>query len=142
MLFCQLGRDDSLREICNGLGCCLGRLVHVGIARVPCRSTLSYASEHRPGSEGVPKHVRGYLNGVPVRGLKAETMEQQPHHTVEGSLRDAMSAPLEYKSIRRYLAPVGPDNRDFDITTLLDLKTQQSNRVGTAGSAMWPRRWL
>ena len=50
MLFCQLGRADSLREICNGLGCCLGRLVHVGIARAPCRSTLSYANEHRPAS--------------------------------------------------------------------------------------------
>ena len=25
MLFCQLGRSDSLREICNGLACCLGR---------------------------------------------------------------------------------------------------------------------
>src|SRR5689334_25075669 len=47
MLFCQLGRADSLREICNGLGCCLGRLVHVGITRAPCRSTLSYANEHR-----------------------------------------------------------------------------------------------
>ena len=50
MLFCQLGRADSLREICNGLGCCLGRLVHVGIARAPCRSTLSYANEHRPAT--------------------------------------------------------------------------------------------
>ena len=50
MLFCQLGRADSLREICNGLGCCLGRLVHVGIARAPCRSTLSYANEHRPAA--------------------------------------------------------------------------------------------
>jgi len=48
MLFCQLGRADSLREICNGLGCCLGRLVHVGIIKAPCRSTLSYANEHRP----------------------------------------------------------------------------------------------
>jgi hypothetical protein len=50
MLFCQLGRADSLREICNGLGCCLGRLVHVGITRAPCRSTLSYANEHRPAA--------------------------------------------------------------------------------------------
>ena len=50
MLFCQLGRADSLREICNGLGCCLGRLIHVGIARAPCRSTLSYANEHRPAA--------------------------------------------------------------------------------------------
>ena len=37
-------------KICNGLGCCLGRLVHVGILRAPCRSTLSYANEHRPAA--------------------------------------------------------------------------------------------
>jgi hypothetical protein len=50
MLFCQLGRADSLREICNGLACCLGRLVHLGITKAPCRSTLSYANEHRPAA--------------------------------------------------------------------------------------------
>ena len=50
MLFCQLGRADSLREICNGLSCCLGRLVHLGISKAPCRSTLSYANEHRPAA--------------------------------------------------------------------------------------------
>jgi hypothetical protein len=50
MLFCQLGRADSLREICNGLGCCLGKLVHVGILRAPKKSTLSYANEHRPAA--------------------------------------------------------------------------------------------
>jgi hypothetical protein len=48
MLFCQLGRADSLREICNGLGCCLGKLVHVGILKAPKKSTLRYANEHRP----------------------------------------------------------------------------------------------
>jgi Domain of unknown function (DUF4372)/Transposase DDE domain len=50
MLFCQLGRTDSLRDICNGLACCLGRLVHLGIAKAPSRSTLSYANEHRPAA--------------------------------------------------------------------------------------------
>ncbi len=50
MLFCQLGRADSLREICNGLSCCLGRLVHLGISKAPCRSTLSYANQHRPAA--------------------------------------------------------------------------------------------
>jgi hypothetical protein len=50
MLFCQLGRADSLREICNGLACCVGRLVHLGIAKAPRRSTLSYANEHRPAA--------------------------------------------------------------------------------------------
>ena len=48
MLFCQLAHADSLREICNGLGCCLGKLVHLGITKAPNKSTLSYANEHRP----------------------------------------------------------------------------------------------
>jgi hypothetical protein len=48
MLFCQLAHADSLREICNGLGCCVGKLVHLGIGKAPNKSTLSYANEHRP----------------------------------------------------------------------------------------------
>lgn len=50
MLFCQLAHADSLREICNGLGCCLGKLVHLGIAKAPPKSTLSYANHHRPAA--------------------------------------------------------------------------------------------
>ena len=50
MLFCQLGSADSLREICNGLACCLGKLVHLGIGMAPNKSTLSYANEHRPAA--------------------------------------------------------------------------------------------
>jgi len=47
MLFCQLGRAHSLREITNGLRSCEGKLRHLGIS-APNRSTLSYANEHRP----------------------------------------------------------------------------------------------
>jgi len=50
MLFCQLARADSLREICNGLSCCLGKLVHLGVNTAPNKSTLSYANEHRPAA--------------------------------------------------------------------------------------------
>lgn len=50
MLFCQLAHADSLREICNGLACCLGKLVHVGIKDAPNKSTLSYANQHRPAA--------------------------------------------------------------------------------------------
>jgi hypothetical protein len=48
MLFCQMAHADSLREICNGLACSLGKLVHLGIGVAPNRSTLSYANKHRP----------------------------------------------------------------------------------------------
>jgi len=48
MLFCQVGQAHSLREISGGLASCLGKLKHLGVDKAPCRSTLSYANEHRP----------------------------------------------------------------------------------------------
>lgn len=50
MMFCQLAHADSLREICNGLACSEGKLVHLGITNAPNKSTLSYANEHRPAA--------------------------------------------------------------------------------------------
>ena len=48
MMFCQLAHADSLREICNGLRCCLGKLTHLGVKKAPNKSTLSYANKNRP----------------------------------------------------------------------------------------------
>lgn len=47
MLFCHLGKAQSLREICGGLATCIGRLSHLRVTKAPHRSTLSYANEHR-----------------------------------------------------------------------------------------------
>lgn len=46
MLFCHLGRAQSLREICDGLQSIEGKARHLGI-EAPKRSTLAYANEHR-----------------------------------------------------------------------------------------------
>ena len=46
MLFCQLGRAHSLREIEGGLKSCEGKLAHPGI-EAPARSSLAYANAHR-----------------------------------------------------------------------------------------------
>jgi hypothetical protein len=48
MLFCQLGRAHSLREICGGLATCEGKLRHLGLKDAPKRSTLAYVNGHRP----------------------------------------------------------------------------------------------
>ena len=48
MLFCQLAQAKSLREICGGLSCCIGKLRHLGMKNAPAKSTLSYANSHRP----------------------------------------------------------------------------------------------
>ena len=47
MLFCQLGKANSLNEITKGLASCEGKLKHLGI-EAPKKSTLAYANEHRP----------------------------------------------------------------------------------------------
>lgn len=47
MLFCQLGRAHSLREISHGLKTCEGKLSHLGIQALP-KSSLAYANAHRP----------------------------------------------------------------------------------------------
>jgi hypothetical protein len=47
MLFCQVGRAHSLREICGGLASGEGKLNHLGL-EAPKRSSLAYANEHRP----------------------------------------------------------------------------------------------
>lgn len=48
MLFCQLGRAHSLREICGGLASCEGKLAHLGLEKPTKKSTLAYANAHRP----------------------------------------------------------------------------------------------
>ncbi len=47
MLFCQMAQAKSLREICGGLKCCLGKLKHLGVRTAPNKSTLSYANKNR-----------------------------------------------------------------------------------------------
>src|SRR3954470_14753986 len=53
MLFCQLAHADSLREICNGLGCCLGKLVHLGITKAPINPRFPM-----PTNTGLPSCTR------------------------------------------------------------------------------------
>lgn len=66
MLFCQLGRAHSLREICGGLASVEGKLNHLGVWDAPKRSTLSYANAHRPWQlfEEVFMQLLGRCQGV------------------------------------------------------------------------------
>lgn len=47
MLFCQFSKSNSLRDIHYGLNSATGNLNHYGIAKSPCKSSLSYINEHR-----------------------------------------------------------------------------------------------
>jgi hypothetical protein len=65
MVFCQLGRAHSLREICGGLRSAEGKLSHLGMT-APSRSTLAYANEHRPWQlyRAVFQELLGRCQGV------------------------------------------------------------------------------
>jgi len=47
MLFCHIGGAASVRDISNGLTSTTGNLSHLGIDRVPCKSSLSYINKTR-----------------------------------------------------------------------------------------------
>ena len=47
MLFCQFANSKSVRDISNGLRSATGNLNHLGMARAPSKSTLSYQNRHR-----------------------------------------------------------------------------------------------
>jgi hypothetical protein len=47
VLLCQLGKAQSLWEICGGLASSKGKLNHLGWDEGPRRTTLAYANEHR-----------------------------------------------------------------------------------------------
>jgi hypothetical protein len=73
MLFCHLGRAQSLREICGGLAASEGKLQHLGLPDAPKRSTLAYANEHRswPLCRGVFYQLLGRCREVPgSRGFR------------------------------------------------------------------------
>ncbi|PYX85663.1 MAG: hypothetical protein DMG70_02880 [Acidobacteria bacterium] len=67
MLFCQLGRAQSLREICGGVAAREGKLKHLGLPAAPARSTLAYANEHRTW-QLYPDGVSAIAGEVPAGG--------------------------------------------------------------------------
>lgn len=50
MLFMQLARADSLRDISNGLRSATGNLSHLGVKKAPSKSTISYINKHKDAS--------------------------------------------------------------------------------------------
>jgi len=69
MLFCQLGRAHSLREITGGLRSCEGKLRHLGIT-APSHTTLAYANGHRPWS-CISMSLSNSLTGAGFRSKSA-----------------------------------------------------------------------
>jgi hypothetical protein len=47
MIFCHLGKINSVRDISHGLQSIAGNLNHLGIKKAPCKSSISYINKNR-----------------------------------------------------------------------------------------------
>jgi hypothetical protein len=101
MLFCQLGRAQSLREICGGLAASEGKLRHLGVKQSPKRSTLAYANEHRPWQlfQTVFEQLLGKCQGE-VRGGKKFRFKNKLL-SLDGSVIDLSVEMYDWATFRR-----------------------------------------
>lgn len=100
MLFCQLGRAHSLREITGGLKSCEGKLKHLGIT-APSHSTLAYANEHRPWElyQGIFLELLGHCQSQ-VRGKKKFRFKNKLV-SIDSSIIDLSVALFDWAKFRR-----------------------------------------
>jgi hypothetical protein len=101
MLFCHLGRAQSLREICGGLAACEGKLKHLGVQQSPKRSRLAYANEHRPWQlyQTVFGQLLGKCQGE-VRGGKKFRFKNKLL-SLDGSVIDLSVTMYDWAKFRR-----------------------------------------
>ena len=104
MLFCQLGRAHSLREICGGLACCEGQLKHLGVPVAPKKSTLAYANEHRPWQlyQTVFEQTLGKCRDlVASQGGRKQFRFKNKLMSLDGSIIDLSVSMFDWAKFRR-----------------------------------------
>jgi hypothetical protein len=104
MLFCQLGRAHSLREICGGLASCEGKLKHLGVSGAPKKSTLAYANEHRPWElyQTVFGQVLGKCQSVVIEsGYKKKFRFKNKLTSLDSSTIDLCVSLFDWAKFRR-----------------------------------------
>lgn len=101
MLFCHLGKAQSLREICGGLAASEGKLRHLGIGAAPKRSTLSYANQHRPWElyRRVFEQLLGRCQGVV--GPRKKFRFKNKLLSIDASVIDLCASMYDWAQFRR-----------------------------------------
>ncbi len=102
MLFCQLARAQSLREICGGLAASEGKLKHLGVGNAPSRSTLAYANEHRPWQlfQTVFEQLLSKCQGL-AQGQRKKFRFRNPLLSIDGSVIDLCLSAFDWARYQR-----------------------------------------
>ena len=102
MLFVQLGGAHSLREVCGGLACAMGKVRHLGLTSAPARSTLSYANAHRPWQlyEAMFYHVLASAQALAGR-TKRRFRFKNPLVSLDATVIDLCAEVFDWARFRR-----------------------------------------
>ena len=112
MLFCQVGRAHSLREICGGLACCEGQLKHLGVRMQPAFGReaapifspvkLAHPMNRLVGANCL---LKGALRRRILRAVGSAVMEQSEEIASDHLLR-AMSRDLQQGIVAERYIPL------------------------------------
>lgn len=100
MIFCQLGRAQSLREIEQGLASAEGRLQQLGVDSGAKRTTLAYANAHRPWQlyQDVFERLYGRCQAIAPRH---KFRFRSPLLSLDSSTIDLCAAMFDWAKFRR-----------------------------------------
>jgi hypothetical protein len=100
MIFCQLGRAQSLRELEQGLASAEGRLQQLGVNRAAKRTTLAYANAHRPWQlyQDVFEHLYSRCHDI---APKHKFRFKSPLLSLDSSTIDLCAAVFDWAKFRR-----------------------------------------
>jgi len=102
MLFAQLGGANSLREICGGLATSAGKLSHLGVTRLPNKSTLAYANEHRPWQLYEKTFYHLFEQAAALAGQKKRRFRfKNPLRSLDSSTIDLCLSMYDWAKFRR-----------------------------------------
>ncbi len=103
MQYCMLTGSNSLREICNGMASGMGKLRHVGMCRMPKKSTLSYANEHRSWElfEKLFYEVKKRTEGEIKQGSKHRFRFKNKLLSFDGSIIDLCLSMYDWAKFRK-----------------------------------------
>lgn len=79
MLYCSMSGATALRELTTGLLACKNKLVHLGITKVPRRSTISDGNRKRPSAVFADIYMdlfKKYRHILPDSRLKLEVLKK------------------------------------------------------------------
>ncbi len=106
LLYGVLSYCNGLREMCEDLLACEGKLVHLGLDKAPARSTLSDANSKRSYLvfetiyEGLLKQYHSFIPDSRLKGLSIRNLKnnrQQYHSVVQRNTQRSRPRPAGWK---------------------------------------------